>query len=314
MDTTQAQQSIKSLNSELMSLNPSALIQLFEIDVSQIALNNGIVLSSDEQIFRFHNHVKLSNTNIIWKNQQYIATPIQAVGFEINGQGTLPVPKLSISVNDGGVTTLALFKNKLRQFGDLAGAKVTRTRTFARFLDAANFPDGNTPNGFATDEFAEFPPDIYYIDRKSNENKNGLEFELASILDIEGIKLPARIVNSYRCTWNYRGEGCLYSGPTVANEFDENVTDIVGTIRTNRGAWMANQVYNLGDEVYITINNINYNFVARQNGITSIPPNSQDWFSDICSKSLRGCRLRFSKINNGNLPFGGFPAVSKLTQ
>ena len=33
----------------------------------------------------------------------------------------------------------------LRKFNNLNNAKLVRKRTFAKFIDAANFPDGNNP-------------------------------------------------------------------------------------------------------------------------------------------------------------------------
>jgi phage-related protein len=56
----------------------------------------------------------------------------------------------------------------------------------------------------------ELTPDIYYIDRKVQEDSQNVVYELASLLDIEGIKLPGRILLSKNCPFTYRGEGCLY--------------------------------------------------------------------------------------------------------
>ena len=52
---------------------------------------------------------------------------------------------------------------------DLTGAKVTRIRTMARFLDAVIA--GATNPFELRDSDAEFPREIYYIDRKSAENR-----------------------------------------------------------------------------------------------------------------------------------------------
>lgn len=56
----------------------------------------------------------------------------------------------------------------------------------------------------------ELTPDIYYIDRKSQEDKTSITYDLASLLDIEGVKLPSRLLLSKNCPFSYRGEGCLY--------------------------------------------------------------------------------------------------------
>ena len=47
------------------------------------------------------------------------------------------------------------------------------------------------------DPTAEFPQEIYKIDRKSNENREIVEFELAAVFDLAGIRAPKR-----QCTRN----------------------------------------------------------------------------------------------------------------
>ena len=66
------------------------------------------------------------------------------------------------------------------------------------------------PKDFDPDPNAQFPPDVYFVDRKSNESKSQLELELASPFDTQDLKLPGRIVNDSNCPWTYRGEGCCY--------------------------------------------------------------------------------------------------------
>jgi lambda family phage minor tail protein L len=234
-------------------------------------------------------------------------------GFTTNVKGTLPVPKMSLTVNEAGIPLFSLFKQQLRQFGDLTGAKVTRIRTFAKFLSAINFPNGILPIGFQTDEYAEFPRDVYYIDRLAAEDKLSIQFELASLLDIEGIKLPARMVTAQRCVWSYRGEGCEYSDIPVATENDEVIKDSLSLKSlNNRGQWNQGTIYKKGDYVYIVRDSIPYFFVCKNDLVTSAPPNLSDWVGDACSKSTKGCRLRFKNIGNGTLPFGGFTAVNKV--
>ncbi len=47
------------------------------------------------------------------------------------------------------------------------------------------------------DPTAEFPQEIYKIDRKANENRETVEFELAAVFDLAGIRAPKR-----QCTRN----------------------------------------------------------------------------------------------------------------
>ena len=66
------------------------------------------------------------------------------------------------------------------------------------------------PEGYEPDPYAEMPPDVYFIERKINENKMVLSYQLTSVLDLEGYKLPKRMIVSDKCMWQYRGVGCWY--------------------------------------------------------------------------------------------------------
>ena len=81
--------------------------------------------------------------------------------------------------------------NQTTTGNDLTGATVTRIRTLARYLDAVNFPGSSNPFG-TPDPTAEFPQEIYKIDRKSAENRDVVEFELAAVFDLAGIRAPKR--------------------------------------------------------------------------------------------------------------------------
>jgi hypothetical protein len=69
----------------------------------------------------------------------------------------------------------------------------------------------------------ELTPDIYYIDRKVQEDSQNVVYELASLLDIEGIKLPGRLLLSKNCPFTYRGEGCLYERSDRLNEVHSGI-------------------------------------------------------------------------------------------
>ena len=50
-----------------------------------------------------------------------------------------------------------------------------------------------TGNPFGTpDPTAEFPREIYYIDRKSAETRDIVSWELAAVFDLAGIRVPKR--------------------------------------------------------------------------------------------------------------------------
>tara|TARA_R100000231_G_scaffold10543_4_gene12869 strand:+ start:618 stop:1217 length:600 start_codon:yes stop_codon:yes gene_type:complete len=170
--------------SELQNLSPSAIIELFELQ-----LKNNLHGSND--VYYFHSGSSLNlNSKIKWNGNDYLRFPIEASGFEYTG-GKLPRPKLTVSNATGLITSLLLQVNQVTAGNDLIGAILTRKRTLARFLPNDNFV-GDNPSG-AVDETAEFPREIYIVARKSTENRLFVEFELAAPLDLENIKAPKRI-------------------------------------------------------------------------------------------------------------------------
>tara|TARA_R100000231_G_scaffold6505_2_gene9581 strand:+ start:512 stop:1090 length:579 start_codon:yes stop_codon:yes gene_type:complete len=169
---------------DLQKPNPSAVIELF-------TLKTDLALHGSDQTYRFHNGTNLNNNgDIIWAGDQYIKMPIQATGFAYQ-RGQLPRPKLSVSNALGTITAILLNVNKVTAGNDLSAATVTRIRTLARYLDAVNFVGGVNPLG-TPDPTAEFPREIYKIDRKSAENRNIVEFELAAVFDLIGVRAPQR--------------------------------------------------------------------------------------------------------------------------
>lgn len=188
------------INGEIQKLSPTAIVELFEIDATAIG----------GDVMRFHAGTNELRQNVVWQGNTYTAFPMQATGFDYSGNGQLPRPKLIMS-NIGGAMTLLVLT-----YEDLLGAKVTRRRTLVRYLDAVNFTSGVNP---IADPTAEFPVDIFYIDRKAGETRDIVEFELASSFDMAGVKLPRRQIVQNVCTWRYRGTECGYSG---TNYFDAN--------------------------------------------------------------------------------------------
>ena len=336
MTPQQANISVQNISAESFSLNPSALISLFEIDVSDLGFQIGIISETEVQlqkntIFRFHNNINITTNSLFWQGNEYTAAPIQATDFEINIKGNLPIPKLSMTVSDEGIPLMSMLKQRLLEFGnDIAGAKVTRIRTYARFLDVTNFVNNIPPQNFYPDPNAELPRDVYFIDRKSQENKNFIEYELSSLFDIEGIKLPGRIVSEDNCMFLYRGEGCLYEyvvrqdpihqdgilpqfAPPIANRLNEKIADLInGVPFVDRGEYNLNGAYNKGDFVFIYNRGIKYYFVSSIDENGNIPPNEPSWIADECSKKMLGCNLRWNNIGSGTSPFGGWPSTNRF--
>jgi lambda family phage minor tail protein L len=67
----------------------------------------------------------------------YTRFPAQAQGFDRQGDGTIPRPKIAVANKDGIISSLT------REYNDLVGAKLVRVRTFLKYLDGVNFSRGN---------------------------------------------------------------------------------------------------------------------------------------------------------------------------
>ena len=176
--------SSSAIVSNLQNTNPSAIIELFTLQ-----LDNS--LHGATTVYRFHAGSSLKdNGELVWAGNTYQRFPIQAEGFAFR-KGMLPRPTLTVSNALGTITAILAAVNATTAGNDLTGATVTRIRTLARFIDAVNFPSNVNPYG-TPDPTAEFPQEIYKIDRKSAENRDVVQFELASVFDLAGIRAPQR--------------------------------------------------------------------------------------------------------------------------
>ena len=188
-------------HSELQSLNPSAILELFVLELVEglhYATGNP---DSVPTTFRFHSGCNMnSKGEIVWQGNSYQRLPIEARGFAYTGKGQTPRPQLTIS-NFGGITRsgsvidvsgFLKIINQTTAHNDLLNAKLTRLQVLASSLDNANFSSGSNP--FGTPNSDELPQEIYFIERKTVENRLVVQFELVGRLDVENKMLPARQV------------------------------------------------------------------------------------------------------------------------
>lgn len=293
----------QKVNQEIAKLTPSALLELFEIDGRNIGVPN---------IIYFHAGTNSLLQPVVFNSITYYPFPIEVAGFEIDGKGTLPRPRVTCANVKG------LISNYLLRWNNLIGAKFTRRRVFLKYIDASNFPGGVNPYG-VSDVNAAFPDEIFKVLRKVQENKEVVEFELGTPLEVDNVKLPKRPIYATVCPFRYRDPlTCGYTGDPVADRANK-VFGVGGYGYTlvNQGAWSAVPTYNQGDFVYVTSSldeNVGeqFFFVCRVNGTVgeSNNPltNATNWIADVCPRSIAGCKLRFP---TGSLPFGGFPGVAK---
>ena len=205
---------ISSVYEELAVLGPNAIIELFELQLDT-------TLHGASTTYYWHNGVNAAVTgNIVFASNTYVRLPVEATGFDYTSSGSLPRPTLRISNLFSDMTTLLLLVNATTPGNDLGGATVRRIRTLKKFLDGEAAADPN----------ARFPTEIWYVDRKSNENRDLVEFELASKFDLAGVMLPQRQIIANVCQWKYRGAECGYTGSNYWNVNDQAVGTLAADV------------------------------------------------------------------------------------
>ncbi|MCR8922668.1 phage minor tail protein L [Dasania sp. GY-MA-18] len=181
--------------------SPGVIVTLFEIDATELG----------GSLMRFVSGT-FNGTAVVFDSNTYLPLPIEASGFQWSGGGSLPTPQLKASNIDSQFVTMLI------GLDDLRGAIVRRLRTFAQFLD----------NGSNPDPTAVFPIEEYRIERKTLQTSTEVNWQLASVLDQEGVKLPRRQVLRETCTHRYRRwvnnvfdyskATCPYAGTSYFNE------------------------------------------------------------------------------------------------
>lgn len=144
----------------------SPLVELFTLDCTALG----------GTVFRFTPHFTdyAAINYLTFDGNAYTSIPITTDGWEITSTGTQPRPTLSVS--NINLTLLSA----VISLGDIVGAKLTRIRTFAKFLDTGPTPD--------TSQF--LGPDVFYIEQKIAHNKELISWQLSSVIDKFGIGLP----------------------------------------------------------------------------------------------------------------------------
>lgn len=183
-------------------LEPGNIVELLELDGSELGAG----------ITRWHGHQQ--EESIWFQGLEYFPWPYELEGLTQSGQ-TQPSPQLTVANYQGLVTGLCM------AYQDMVGATVIRHRTFVKFLDPVNFPGGVNPTA---DPTQEYQPEIWMVDRKAYEDRDKVQFELASAMDLAGQQLPGRMIVAARCLWlaigGYRGPYCGYTGGPVAKADD----------------------------------------------------------------------------------------------
>lgn len=195
-----------SFTQDIQQLEPGSIVQLIEIDGTEFGL---------EEIQRFHAYnisaegwksfAAPNLPSIIWQGNEYDPHPYELKGLELSSSGAQPKPGLSIGNIGNRASSLCL------KYQDMVKAKVRIRTTLVKYLDAANWEQGN-PSANPQEERVQ----LFYVNAKTAETRIQVDFELSSPFDIQNLQLPTRQITPL-CTWCMRGwyrtgNGCDYAG------------------------------------------------------------------------------------------------------
>lgn len=222
---------VSAIHDELQQPGLPPIIDLYELQLKAL-------LHGSNDIYRFHAGVNAKATAdpIVWNGNTYSPFPVEADGFEYNGEGRLPRPKLRASNQFGLISAILEAVNDPvtgTPGNDLIGATVTRIRVLAKHIDAANFPGDVNPYG-TPDPTAVMETQVYSIARKTSESRDIVEFELASVFDLAGVNAPRRLCISNICNWVYRSAECGYAGNAYFDDNDQPVGTLAEDVCSKR--------------------------------------------------------------------------------
>lgn len=193
-------------------LTPGGRVRLYELDCRPITGGGA------GDILRFHGYP--TDGTITFQSKVYSPWPLETDGFEKTGDQQ-PTPKFRVGNLDGSIATLCYM------YEDLVDAELTVHNTYEQFLDGHSDADPTQ----------EHEPELWIVSRKSADEGDWIEFELANPMDLAGVMLPRRQIIADICSWislggqakgqrtGYRGPSCGYTGGPVADVNDNPTTD-----------------------------------------------------------------------------------------
>lgn len=201
-----------AFEAEIQKLGLGAEVVLYQVDMSAAGgpILYFVPMTADTT----------SMASISFGGQVYTPFPITADGFEWKSGQAPAQPTVSIANLDHAMTGYIL------QYDSLLGAIFKRIRTYQRFLDGGEEPDGNS----------HFPIDIYRFEKKTVHNDQLVQWELASWIDQQGVMLPKRLIIRDYCsliyrdgssgTFDYSTATCPYTGANKYTELNVATTSI----------------------------------------------------------------------------------------
>jgi lambda family phage minor tail protein L len=192
---------LSPLNADIHKLAPSALMDLYSLDLNSIGVG---------EVYYFYAGADTDSTPIVYQGNTYTPWYIKVSGLEQRGNGSSARPIAEIGNLAHFVTDLC------QQYQDLVGATVRRRRTLSSYVLA---------------DIAEYRDEYYLIERRAEESNELVKFELASPLDFLDKQLPGLLAMSSGCPHRYKstlgGSGCSWPGTNPARWYDRFGTPVL---------------------------------------------------------------------------------------
>ena len=307
-----------SIKADIQSLEQTALIELYVLDATNLP-GGGLTY--------FHAGTNKLQQPVVWQGNTYEPMPIEASGFDVTTQGAAPRPKVRIANVNG------LLSASVKAFDDFVGCKISRKRTYAKYLDIINFPPSET---VAKQRYSE----TGYAANKSINS--GGAFNLTYYMANGGPDLLGAFGSNsalYAAHWRDAG---VYEGRPGNSAGAFNTAFYVATYPNDcRYNPTADQTQYIPDDIWYVERKIAetrhliefelssaFDLVGVQLPNRQIIQNSCPWkyrgtecgytgamytssntsttnsSLDICAKTLTACRTRFG---TSPIRFGGFP-------
>lgn len=270
------------ITSDLVQSQASPLVELFELilDPMEINPNTDATLfftpgvEGDLTTIKFH-PIGQTNKNTDSEANEYTAIPMEMSNVEGTSDGPGNRPSL----------TLANVTDELRSalddesftFEDLVGTRIRRRRTFAKYLVGGD--DASSPY--------EFPEATYIVERIQLRSKTVIVLELAAPFDLEGVKLPGRLVVGKYCSWIYQGReehgcgGCIFPSNSQMIDQNDRIQDVFFDLNDNplvtnvsEGSWISTSTYAKDD--FASYNSVTYQSKIAGN-VGNTPGDNQYW-------------------------------------
>lgn len=196
---------------------------LFKLDNYVVFDLYELELESTEGYLRFHGSKNFSK-NIVFQNQEYIFIPSELSNIQSSSDGKQSKPTLKIANINNYISYV------LKDRNSLIGKNFIRKKVLGKDLDLVNFTDQINPYG-ASSFRTYIAYDKFLINMKKSENKEFVELELATKVDIQNLNLPARKITNDTCSWCYRCYGCNYGN--TADYLGPKIVDGLTTLSTS---------------------------------------------------------------------------------